>query len=192
VQPDKAKAYIERRLAKELPEHLTYHSSEHTHDVYTAAARIARAEGVSGADLQLLLTAAMYHDCGMIVKMHGHETISCDIARKHLPEFGYTDEQIEAICSMIMATHIPQSPKNHLEEILCDADLDYLGREDVLIISNHLFNELKLHGGTHNLNEWNKQQVTFLQQHQYFTQTSKETRQPKKDAYLHWIQQQIK
>ena len=49
----------------------------------------------------------------------------------------------EQICGMIMATKIPQSPKNYLEQILCDADLDYLGRDDFYDIGGTLFKELK-------------------------------------------------
>ena len=33
------------------------------------------------------------------------------------------------------ATKIPQTPLTKLEEIICDADLDYLGREDFFEIS---------------------------------------------------------
>ena len=40
-----------------------------------------------------------------------------------------------------MATEIPQNPKTHLEMIMCDADLDYLGRYDFETISNNLYTE---------------------------------------------------
>ena len=52
-----------------------------------------------------------------------------------------------------MATKVPQSPKNHLEEILCDCDLDYLGRDDFEKISNNLFSEWKEHGLVTNVEE---------------------------------------
>jgi len=34
-------------------------------------------------------------------------------------------------------------PANLLEEIICDSDLDYLGRSDFIPVSNTLFEELK-------------------------------------------------
>src|SRR4051812_40856788 len=114
MQFKKAKAYINGRLRKELPRHLSYHSVAHVKDVYAAAERLASAEGVKGRDLKLLLTAVMFHDCGFMVNSKEHEKIGCDIARQSLPEFGYAPEDIERICGMIMATRIPQTPANLL------------------------------------------------------------------------------
>ena len=62
---------------------------------------------------------------------------------KLLPEFGYSETEIDTICGMILATKFPQQPHNRLEEIMCDADLDYLGRPDFFSIGNTLFEELK-------------------------------------------------
>lgn len=67
-------------------------------------------------------------------KHAGHEFEGCLIARTALPGFGYTGEDI-MICGMIMATKIPQSPTNILEEIICDADLDYLRAVNIFIAS---------------------------------------------------------
>ena len=130
MQFPKAKSYINTYLRKELPRHLTYHSIAHVRDVYKAAERLAKAESVKGEDLTLLLTAVPFHDAGFIFQSKDHEKIGCDIIREHLPAFKYTPEQIERICGMIMATRIPQTPNNLLEEIIADADLDYLGRDD--------------------------------------------------------------
>src|SRR4051794_10650351 len=99
----KAKKFILHKLKKDLPRHLSYHSVEHIKDVFNACREIATIEGVGGEDMKLLLTAALFHDAGFLVQQKEHEKISCDIARQHLPEFGYTEEQIERICGMIMA-----------------------------------------------------------------------------------------
>jgi predicted metal-dependent HD superfamily phosphohydrolase len=184
MQFQKAKSYINARLRKELPPHLSYHSVAHVKDVYAAAERLAAAEGVTGEDLTLLLTAVMYHDCGFMVASKEHEKIGCDIARESLPAFGYTAEQIERVCGMIMATRIPQTPTNLLEEIIADADLDYLGREDFWTIGNKLFTELQMYGIIQTEDEWNALQVKFLEQHHYFTKTAKDTRKEKKDGYV--------
>lgn len=183
MQFQEAKSYINGRLRKELPKHLTYHSLAHVKDVYRAAERLAKAEGVKGEDLTLLLTAVLFHDAGFIFQSKDHEQIGCDIVRAELPRFDYTPEQIERICGMIMATRIPQTPYNLLEEIIADADLDYLGRDDFWIIGNTLFEELQMYGIIQTEDEWNALQIRFLEQHHYFTQTAIRTRQPKKDEY---------
>src|SRR5690606_41792165 len=93
-------------------------------------------------------------------------------------------EQIKKICGMIMATKVPQQPQNHLEEIICDADLDYLGREDFFIIGDKLFAELSMYGILSTEEEWNSLQVRFLEAHNYFNKTAIKNRQKKKDKYL--------
>lgn len=72
-----------------------------------------------------------------------------------------------------MATRIPQTPKDHLGEILADADLDYLGRDDYFTINKKLFQELYSTGQVLNEKEWNKMQQEFFERHSYFTNTSK-------------------
>lgn len=186
-----AKRFILQKLKKELPQHLSYHSVEHVKDVVDAARQIGKSEGIKGIDMKLLLTAALFHDSGFLKGPKEHEKVSCDIVRKYLPDYGYDAEQIETICGMIMATRIPQTPHNHLEQILADADLDYLGRDDFWKIGNKLFEELSVYGIITEENEWNKLQVKFLESHNYFTPTAIQTRKAKKDAYLAEVKSKI-
>ncbi len=188
---EQAKAYISNRMETELPAHLSYHNLAHVLDVYNAAARLATAEGVKGDELTLLLTAAMYHDSGYLVQKKDHESISCNIARESLPRFGYTAEQIETICKIIMATCIPQQPGNLLEKIICDADLDYLGRDDFFSVNKLLFEELKAADVLQNEVQWDQMQVQFLEQHHYFTQTAIHTRKKQKDTHLTEVKKKL-
>ncbi len=135
---EKVKLFILKKLKRELPKNLTYHSAEHIKDVYRSAKILASMEGIQGDELTLLLTAVLFHDSGFLRQQADHELISCEIVREHLPSYGYSEEQINRICGMIMATRIPQAPHNLLEEIICDADLDYLGRDDFFKIGNGL------------------------------------------------------
>ena len=91
-----------------------------------------------------------------------------------------------------MATRLPQSPQNHLEEILADADLDYLGRDDFSFIANQLFLENSFFGTVCDMDDWNRKQVAFMEKHQYFTKTANNLRQAKKDANLGRIKAQVK
>lgn len=186
-----AKKFILKKLKTDLPQHLSYHSVEHVKDVYDAARKIGKSEGVKGEEMKLLLTAALFHDSGFIKGPKEHEKVSCEIARKHLPDFGYDTGQIDKICGMIMATRIPQTPTNHLEQILADADLDYLGRDDFWKIGNKLFDELSVYGMIHDENEWNRLQIRFLENHNYFTETALSTRKEKKESYLAEIKSKI-
>lgn len=179
-----AKAYILAKLRHELPPQRSYHSLEHTLDVYASAIGIAEREGVNGEELTLLKIAALYHDSGFTEQDHAHEEGSCRLVRENLPRFGFTPEQVEKVCSMIMCTMIPQAPKDLLDRILCDADLDYLGRNDFVRIGNKLFEEMRHFGVLSNEKEWNQLQVKFLESHRYFTETNKRSREPVKQRHL--------
>lgn len=183
--------FILKKLSKELPKHLSYHSVAHIEDVYEAAQYLGKEEGISEDDMKLLLTAAWYHDSGFLKGAKDHEEESCRIARENLPKFDYQPEEIEKICGMIMATKIPQTPKNHLEEILADADLDYLGRDDFFSIGEKLFNELSIFGVLSTEDEWNRLQIRFLESHHYFTKTAIKLRKEKKEAHLALVKSKI-
>ncbi|WP_342646073.1 HD domain-containing protein [Mucilaginibacter sp. CSA2-8R] len=179
------------QLTRQLPAQLTYHSIHHIKDVYQTAKAIARQEGLSENDTHLLLTAASYHDAGFLKHAQGHEEESCRMAKAALPAYGYTSHNIEQICAIIMATRIPQTPHNLVEQILADADLDYLGRDDFFSIGNQLFTELKTAGTIHTELEWNRMQVKFMEAHHYFTGTSKRLRDAKKEANLALVKAKI-
>lgn len=184
---DGAENLILRKLKEELPGELSYHNIEHIEDVLQSAVKIAEHEKISREDIQLIRIAALFHDSGFITSPKNHEEIGCSIARATLPSFGFDDHQIEIICGMIMATKIPQTPKTPLEKIICDADLDYLGRDDFYSIGKRLFEEMKTRGFVETEREWNLIQKTFLESHRYHTSYAKQNREVKKQEHLQEI-----
>jgi predicted metal-dependent HD superfamily phosphohydrolase len=184
---EQAGEYILFKLRNELPKRLTYHNIDHTMDVYNAAAVIGKQENINDREMKLLLTAALYHDSGYLVRDKGHEEESCCIARDALPSYNYDADGIELICGMIIATKVPQMPKNHLEKILADADLDYLGRDDFFSIGHLLYAEISNSGIVCNEDDWNQSQVSFIERHRYFTGTAINLRETKKQANMNTI-----
>lgn len=184
MDPQAARAFILEKLRRELPATRTYHSLEHTLDVYASVVDIAEQEGVTGEGLDLLKIAALYHDAGFTVQDVDHEQAGCSIVRETLPRFGFTADQVERVCAMIMATRIPQAPYDELSRILCDADLDYLGRSDFERIGGTLFSELRHYGVLNTEREWNELQMRFLERHTYFTTTNIRLREPSKQDHL--------
>jgi uncharacterized protein len=191
MQFEGAKKFILGKLSQELPAHFTYHCFDHTTDVYNAAKNIAALENISEYDMNLLLTAALFHDSGFVSGADEHETGSCGIADRYLPDFGYDSADIESIKGMIMATRLPQTPKNHLEEIICDADLDYLGRDDFFPISDLLYEEFLSQGKVSDYDDWNRKQIGFFNHHHYFTKSSAATRDDAKEKNLDLIRKKI-
>ncbi len=175
------------KLERELPAFLYYHNVKHTVDVVTEVELIGWAEGVNDEDILILKTAALFHDLGHVVNYDDHEHHGGLLARELLPKYKYTDDQINRICDIILATKLPPSPKNLLQKIICDADLDYLGRSDMIPVSNTLFKELQEQEKISCLNEWNKLQLKFISGHQYFTRTARKLREVNKQKQIERI-----
>jgi len=181
---ESAKTYILERLGRELPDHLTYHGFHHTLEVYRNAQNYAEYYDIKGDDLDLLLTGALYHDSGFLRTYQDHEVKGCELVREMLPKFEYGNAEIEAVCGMIMSTKIPQEPANLMEEIICDSDLDYLGRDDFYSIGNELYLEFFHMGIVKDEQSWNELQVRFLESHHYHTEFALKNRLEIKEKHL--------
>lgn len=182
---------VEAFLLKELPLYYTYHSIEHFRDVVKQVERIAKKEKIDKAGILDIKLAAWLHDVGYIWGPLDHEEKSVEYAKVILNEMKFPKSKISLITGMIMATKMPQSPKNHFEQIICDADLDYLGRNDFEDISSNLLKELEINQKITNFN-WLKIQEKFLKSHSYFTLTSLKSREKNKQKRLTNIQDLLK
>jgi predicted metal-dependent HD superfamily phosphohydrolase len=188
-----AKNFILDKLSRELRPELQYHNLEHTLDVLESAERLAGLENENGHNLLLLRTAALFHDSGMLIRYAEHEEASTRLTKKYLPEFGYSQQDIDLINKMILSTKLPQSASTKLEKILCDADLDYLGRDDFYMIAHRLqfeWKQLNVHKTT--LSEWYRLQLDFLAHHGYFTHSARTLRQEKKNIHLAEIKELLR
>ncbi len=179
------------RLENELPDYLYYHNVKHTVDVVTEVELIGWAEGLDDEGILMLKTAALFHDAGHTIDYDEHEYHGTEMVKKILPDYGYSEEQIEKICDIIMATKLPPQPKDIYQEIICDADLDYLGRSDMIPVSNTLFKELHEQNKIGTLNEWNKLQLKFISGHSYFTKTARSLREVNKQKQIERIRKLI-
>ncbi len=169
-----------------LDPRLRYHNIDHTLDVLRQAERIAKDEDITDErEHYLLKIAALYHDAGFLRLYEGHEEESCSIFLGDAREFDLTEDEVQLVQGLIMATKITSDPRTHLEKILRDADLDYLGRRDFDEISNRLKQELLLFGFIADENEWDARQLAFLKKHNYHTRSSEAIRGPgKQKNYL--------
>ncbi len=180
-------------LERKLPSNLYYHNIKHTIDVVTQVELIGRQEEISEHDMLILKTAALFHDSGFTRGYKDHELLGIKIAREMLPRFHYSEKQIEAVEDLIYATKLPPNPKNKIEKIICDADLDYLGRADFIPVSETLFKELvEFNFIEDDYDKWNQIQIKFIGSHQYFTDTAKKLRDVNKKKQLENIRKQLK
>lgn len=170
-----------------------YHNVYHALDVFKSVESYASSENINGTDLILLKTAAIFHDIGIIITYRTHEEESVRIISEVLPDFGYNNQQIEKIGGLIMATKIPTNPKNKLEKLLCDADLDYLGRDDYFEISDRLRREWDVFDiKKYSVPEWHLFQLEFLKSHNYYSLSARLIRNEGKSINIKKTQDLLK
>lgn len=179
------------KLEKGLPKNLYYHNFKHTVDVTAQVEILGRYENITEEEMLILKTAALLHDNGFLIGYDDHELLGIKLARETLPQFKYTPNQINAISELIFATKFPPQPTTLLEQILCDADLDYLGRHDFIPNSQNLFRELYERNKIRTMEEWNKMQIKFIEGHQYFTESARRLRDVNKNKQLEDLRKMI-
>lgn len=176
--------FIVAKISKEVASSYYYHNLAHTLDVVQCVKSIGEKEKVTPLELELLSVAALLHDIGFINGPVDHEMRGSNYAQVILPSYSFKVDEIQIIANLILSTKYPPQPKSLLEKIICDADLDYLGRTDFETISANLFKELKNANANLSVEEWNRIQVNFLTNHQYFTTTSLTLRSKTKIEHL--------
>jgi predicted metal-dependent HD superfamily phosphohydrolase len=188
-----AVAYALNRLRTELPTELLYHNATHTEgDVLPAAVRLAKLSNLTEPDLHLLEVAAAFHDLGQIRTVLWHELIGAEIMSDVLPRYGFSPEEINRVTNMILATELPQTPLNEEQALLCDADLDSLGREDFFASSMALWGERQACGFEIPWQLWLETQMKFLKNHQYFTPAARALRDEGKRRNIDLLERLIR
>lgn len=172
-------------LQSQLSIELTYHSIEHTEDVHQVCEFYANEYEIIGSDRELLLIAACGHDTGFTRVYANHEEVSAEITSGIMNSYGYPKTEIETVNELILSTKIPQNPGSFLAKIICDADLDYLGRDDFASIGNLLKIEWINYDILPNqAADFNDIQIGFLENHFYHTEYAMAHRGPMKEEYL--------
>lgn len=176
--------HVGRLLIHDLPADRIFHNLHHTIDVVQGVLEIGRAEKLSEKEMEIVLLAAWFHDTGHVKTYAGHEVESCNIAREFLERKQYPAQETDRVIGCISATKMPQSPQNHLEEILCDADMYHLSHPTYEQSQVLLREEWWLTLGHERTDqEWEQENDLFLLEHTYFTAYGKNTLQKRKDIY---------
>jgi adenylate cyclase len=184
--------WILNHLKSLLPENMLYHDIPHTLNVEKAAMRYGKLEGITSEEMRLIRTAALFHDSGFILKYDHNEDFGIAMAKAMLPKFGYSIEQIEIVCNCIHATKPNVLPESLLEQIMVDADYDYLGRPDYHVIVKKLRQELSDYGTEMSEVEWLKYQLNFLENiHKYFTVSAKNIRNYGKSVRINDLKRKL-
>jgi len=163
-------------IAPQLP----YHNMEHMVDVAQMCRHYVLREGLTNTDAMVLESAALLHDAIYIPGRKDNEEESVKIAEQTLTTFGYDPKTIDSISNLIMATKLPTSPKDIGEAIICDSDIDNLGREDFWEKAERVRLEAKIEK-----NQWYGTLLPkFLSGVKYYTKSAQEHRAKNVAEYL--------
>lgn len=185
--------YIRSILLSKTPSHNTYHNLTHTEDVVGSSIEIGVGELLAPDDLEMAQLAAWFHDLGYIEKTGGHEEVSAAFASEFLSSENYPIDRIEKVIGCIRATKVPQNPHNKYEQIICDSDLNHIGRK-TFFERNDLFRSEFEHYSNSTLTEeeWLKKTIEFLNQHHFFTNYALKNFQPQKVKNILALEEQLK
>lgn len=160
-----------------LPDKLHFHTKEYALKLYNQAFLLCRAEEVEQEDRLLIRTASLMLFTGLSQSYLNFENRSAVIARDVLPEFAYSERQVDIICNLILSTKVPVEPNNEKERIMVDLRMEYLGRPDFPDRVLELFRELRENGVKLNGQQFKKQQVELLYGFDYNTVAARRLRE---------------
>jgi predicted metal-dependent HD superfamily phosphohydrolase len=185
----KVDQYIRALFKDELPSGIKFHDANHTlhpaRGVVAVANRIALSEKISEHDRELLIAAAYFHDTGYIREYAKNEPIAARMAGRILKLIGYRPKEIEKVQKMILATDLARKPRTRLEKILCDADLDNLGREDFFKLDSKLREGRRIRGlDVSDDVKWYRGTLEVMKNHKYYTESQIKLREEEKQKNM--------
>ena len=185
--------YAKNLLKDKLSSAYTYHNLEHTVQVVDKIKILAKEENISPEDTENLLLAGWFHDLGYVDDADNHEEESRKIASDFLKQHQFPEERIAKIGELILATDKFYKPKNHLEEVIKDADLYHLASDDYFRICENLRQEIKeVHHQKFSKLKWAELNISFFAKHQFYTKFAKENWQPEKEKNVEKILSSIR
>ncbi len=166
-------------------DNLYYHHYEHTLEVLERTQELWKKHNLSEEDLELLAIASLFHDTWFVVQYDENEFIWASIAKKYLMSVKYDNYKITQIEQLILATVPKHIATNLLEEIIKDADMDNLWRDDFFEKWSRLKLELETIKKIKILEpDWVHHSISLLKQHKFLSSVEIQERQKKKEENL--------
>ncbi|UKJ06051.1 Pycsar system effector family protein [Solitalea lacus] len=163
--------HIKQSFTENISQKLPYHNFGHVEKVAKNVLLMAEYYRLNDKDKFIVTASAWFHDIGYLTGCNNHEEKGADEATVFLTKYGIEASINEVVTSCILATKLPQSPKNLLEQIVCDADLFHLGTDDFNEGNKLMRQEYELKSGKKiGKNKWRKKTVTFMQEHHFQTE----------------------
>ena len=189
---NEARDYVSNILEENLPDEIEFHTIEHTEYVVNGTDLIGRNSGLDSEELIIAKLSAWFHDVGYVVNPESHEVESAKIAEDFLRSKAVEEQIIEQVKTVIFSTRMPQSPKDKISKVVCDADLMHLAEGDYFERVEKMRHEWSnlTHSKIGKL-KFHKQSAKFFQKHEYHTDFAKKEIGPKKDKIEELLKKEI-
>jgi len=163
--------YVLDIFKHDLPPNLYYHDLNHTMSVRQTALILGEHYDIGASNLEAMELAALLHDTGYVEAYVGHEAVSAKLAESFLSNHNYPTERITLVKELIDATKLVYEPKNLLQRIIKDSDLNNLGQKKYMKTIANLRHETKIFLGTNYTDaEFMEMNLRFMDGHSYFTE----------------------
>lgn len=184
--------YVVDLLNKQLAATNYYHNAIHTRRVVANIEELASLEACTEQETMALKLAAWFHDVGYIYTDQGHEEESVTIAISFLKQQEVPEDLLSLVEQLILATKSEFKPKHKLEAIIKDADCGHIASENFIEISGNLMKEINAKNHKHISEiEWLQQNLVFLKNHSFYSNSAKQLWQPKKEINQLEVQKKI-
>lgn len=168
-----AKEYV-NKLLWHMDDHY-YHHYNHALEVMNRAIYLWEKEWVSKEEVELLWLAWLFHDTWFVVKYDNNEWIWAKVASNYLKTINYPKDKIETVERLILSTSPKyKTPKDILERVIKDADLDNFWRLDFFEKWEKLKKELEVVKKIKIKDpDWHHSSLDLLFEHHFYTDTQK-------------------
>ena len=182
----RAEEFVKNIFSKTTdPNKYLYHQFSHTERVVQSVEHLCNEAQVKPQHRFELILAAWFHDVGYAESHKNHEQLGCAYLESFFKAQFPNTLPPTSVIKLIEATNLENRAENHLEQIIKDADLHYLGTDRYLDESENLRKEWEF---TKNVvytdQEWFHVNIDFLEFHRFYTPSAKTLYQEKKNENL--------
>jgi HD superfamily phosphodiesterase len=189
----RAETYVVEYYEQHHNPKLTYHNLQHTKSVVNRTKEIAAHYQLIENDMLVIYIAAWFHDTGYLAAEPAvHEEKSVEIMRGFMALFTTDQDLVDHIGECILCTKMYAEPQTLLQQIIRDADSYHFGTKDFKQINKLVFEECNLRGQAKSKLHWDKDTITLLKKHRYYTSYCSELLTETKMANIKKLKKKMK
>lgn len=189
----KVESFVKELYEKNQTGNLLFHTLEHTENVVEHVKEIARQYQLDEKEQFILYTAAWFHDTGhLFTEPALHEIRSVELMKDFLAKYVPEENVTRQIGDAILSTKMPRHPQGLLQEIICDADTYHLGTKDFKTTNKLLKKEYTVRNVPEPEGGWNRNALTFLESHQYYTEYCRQLLDEGKQKNINRLRKKLK